>query len=185
MKSRTISGCALDLRLEVSFFAARAKVARPSRTDARPRSSSRPTTAATASRRWSNTRETRFWPAAVSPKMVDRRSDADCARSRYPLASSRRQILVALDACTFNSLATAPGVVEPFRKINTSTRSCGPVTSCSTAMTERATTSRSASAATRVASSNSSQSFRDVDSTAHSMEPMIALAQSFDPGGHP
>ncbi len=136
--------------LSPSMLAARANVSKAERSCTDSDSLKCSTIRAIAVRRSVITPLTSSRPVAVRSKRRSRRSDPAGRRPMNPARSRRLHTRVAFDACTFSSVATALGVVGPSRKIKTRTRNCGPVTRSSTAITVRATTRRSTSAARRV-----------------------------------
>lgn len=109
-------------------------------------------TAAIAARRCSMTFSTNARPCLLSASSRYRRSAGLSLRSSKPAETSRSQVRVALEGWTPKSAATAPRFCGPWESINTSTRSCGEVTRCSTSATDWAITARNTRAA-RIAAS--------------------------------
>jgi hypothetical protein len=157
--------------------AATAKARNARRINGRSAGGTRLSTSSMALRRWSSTESTRLRPEAERLKSANLRSSADSVRTTSPLRSSLEQILVAFEAWTASSTATALGGCAPSRAIRTRTRSCGLVTRSSTSITVRAATRRSAFAARSVSSSSSDGRFPEL-CTPQIIEQVVAPAQS-------
>jgi hypothetical protein len=156
---------------------AAAKIRNARRTDVLSAGGTRVSTSWIASRRRSRTESTSVRPEAERLKSANLRSSGDSVRTTSPLRSSLEQILVALEAWTASSTATALGDCAPSRAIRTRTRSCGLVTRSSTSITVRAATRRSAFAARSVSSRSSDGRVSEL-CTPQIIEQVVAPAQS-------